>query len=409
MVPRMPLVTGQHLIAFQAYCRILQTRIAQNKAAYTKWSQLARQQSAGRYVGSGLKIHDLGPVQSQQGQILSTHLGPDFLPALYQAAFTSENTAYLYILNNFGIWGLFAAGMDPIPGGPSDTDLTRNSTNYWMVDKVALVNWIKSVADDNQVPLGNKYQEFITGDGVSLRSYTGGTDRPFTTFSPPVLFDSVNNVALINRQYINRQMNANGYPGNDFFDDYIMPVFVEQATLIAHAVASAAVVDLTSFTYAWSSDSSNLQLIYNYVSCNFQYKIGSAEPVTASFLMMTDKTGVPVCCYRHCSICGLDNQADAPFMIAFLLSQATNRPFKTYGQTYEEIQPQAGSVLGSTPSPQDASWREVVKVSSGFPSIVKGFTFFSKLWDGVKDSVKWVGKNAGSIIRLGKTVASALA
>lgn len=390
---------------FRGMVQVLQARFLKNKNTYIKWRSVVLEQSAARYVGAGMKIHDLGAVQSQSGQVLATHCGADFLPNLYNTLFANTtDRGLLRLCNTYGIWALFAVGKNiAYQGQASGTGMT-----VVQYDKAAVVDLIKSIADENQVPLGNKYQEFLTGDGVSMRAYTGGTDRSFTTFAPPIIFGD-EPPGTINRNTINRAMNANGYPGNDFFDDYVVPVFYEQAFIVTQAQAAASALSPTYKNISWASDNSIPNMTYTWVVVEWDYSINGGSVQTCSQMFLCDIYGVPISCYRHASISGLDNQSDAPFMMAFLYSQPSDRSFKLYGQAFEEIQPQSGSVLGSTPSPQDAAWREVVRISSGFPAIVKGFTFFSKLWDGVKDSVKFVSKNAGSIVKFGKLIATSVA
>jgi hypothetical protein len=419
-----------------ASMRLLRNRAIKNKAAYSKFAQVSKQQSAGRYVSSGVKLHDLGALQTQSGQILATHLGPDFIANMYNALYQGEwvpsdvlsanKNKYLLVANTLGLAAFIGMGQQPLVGGTStDTTYTADPT-----DVLAL---IRQVADDNMVPLGNFYQEFVSADGCSLRTTTNGTARPFSTNAPPVIWHDygVGSELDITTPGINRKMAANGYPNNDFWGDVVSPVLLETVMLAQPAFTGTGQTgwDLTDTQsiYKTNSEIDGFNFYYLQMTQQFTSK-GVTTPVIATkvYNFLCDSQGIPIGAYRTANLIGLDNQGDAPFMYIQAVGQDASftpgtpsgttivpgtvspRAYKLYGASWEEVQPSAGSILASTPSPVDNSWKQVTHIASGFPSITKGFTFFGKLFDGVKDAAKFVTKNAGSIIRVGKLIGSAL-
>lgn len=75
------------------------------------------------------------------------------------------------------------------------------------------------------------------------------------------------------------------------------------------------------------------------------------------------------------------------------------RQLNVYTSTFLEITVAGLSVMAQSDAPTDLSYSQLMQIANNFPVTVKGFSFFSSLWHGVKKAVHWVGQNEGSIIK----------
>jgi len=75
------------------------------------------------------------------------------------------------------------------------------------------------------------------------------------------------------------------------------------------------------------------------------------------------------------------------------------RVINCYRSSWLEMQVQGTSALYQTQAPQDASYTQLVELANNFPVTVRGFSFFSDLWSGVKKAAAWVGRNEASIVK----------
>lgn len=392
-------------------------RAQRNKYAYSKFHQVRGQSTRGRYVGSGMKMHYLGPVQTQSGQVVATHCGPDFVTSVYNSVWQGGDPVLINALNMYGI-GIFPNFGRNAPGGGPALPV---AAGFVAQDPNVIAGIFRQAAEDTQVPLGDAFQEFVTSDGVSLRTYTSGTDRPFTTMSPPAIWHGDGADTIYSATLINKALTSEGWLSNSFYDDNIQPIIDE-----CIVINTPQPLVKNGSTYPWivaadpgvkvgwgvNTQYTDFHFTYMQVGCEFQCPDypppdpgpNPGDPITFSIWLLCDERGIPLTCFRNCTLMGLEDQGDAPFMFIQGISQAASSPYKLYSQTYEEVVPMNGSILTATPSPVDYSWREVVHISAGFPSITKGFTFFSKLWDGIKSAAKWVGKNVGSVVKVAKVL-----
>jgi len=74
------------------------------------------------------------------------------------------------------------------------------------------------------------------------------------------------------------------------------------------------------------------------------------------------------------------------------------RSLNIYTANWAEIQVIGTSVMHASDSPVDPSYTQLVTLQSKFPTTVKGFSFFSNVWEGIKKAARWVKNNEASII-----------
>jgi len=366
-----------------ATCAVLFQDIVQNKIAYNRWSQVTEQQSAARVVSSGMKLHDLGAVQLGSGQLLATHCSPDFIQKLYSTVLATGAGPYSRALLTYGLGGLFALGSlsDVIVPDLTGTPIASPSAD-------ATMDIIRGVVDATQVPQGNFMQEFVAQDGCSIRSYISGTSRPMTTIPPPVVFtQEAIQTSLISPASINIYMTSVGYVGGDFYGEFVAPFYTQLATSFGRTNPAADNIWVVSY------EPNTLGEFNGVIG-----RITTSGGTDAKIYFICDINGIPLGCLQTAALLGLHDQGDAPMLYIEALGVPSNRNWKRYEVTWEEVAPAAGSVLPSTNSPVDPNWPEVVAVTQQFVSITKGFTFFGKLWQGLKSAVSFGVRNAGKIV-----------
>jgi len=380
------------LADFKAGVEVFANRQLQNTFAYGRFSQLGPKTVAGRYVSSGLKLHDLGPLETSAGQILATRCGDSLLPLAMKAA--QADPVMWKATCAYGPAVCFWQGSSP-------TDATNSAS-----PTMGIVNWqrkVKSVCDAAQTPQGNRWNEFVSSDGTSLRISTSGTDRPFANLPPPVIFQATATTTATART-INSYATTIGYEGRNFFAEYVEPIIDEVGAAYGiDTQARQGVID-------WGTDTVS-DLFFSYLG--IQWAAAGEDPAVEACILC-DINGIPLWCYQDAVSNGLQAQGDAPFMVAYANGQTAStgtgaRAFKTYGCTFEEIIPNQLNPMSATPAPNDANWDDVAKLSAAFIGVTKGFTFFSKLLDGVGDALKFTVKNGSKIFGLAKTVGSLIA
>lgn len=367
-------------------------RQRQNPYAYGRFADIGTKTVAGRYVAAGMKIHDLGAVETSAGQIQTTHCGPQFMQGIMQAMQNDVNMNRLGL--SYGPAVAFAQGS--VPSGAAGT----------LAPTMGLTAWnrtLKGVADLHQYPQGNRWQEFVTADGTSARISTAGSLRPFAQLPPPLIF-TPSSLTAVSVRGINRYASTIGYSGRNFYDEYVAPIVPEIA--LAYAIDANRAYGITWIPAAQAG------LNFNIMQVEFSAEVGPPVVTAYSVYVLCDVNGIPLWCYQDVTTCGLDEQGDAPYMCSYVSGQSSAypavRPFKTYSATWEEIIPNQSSALTATPAPQDANWDDVSRITASFVTVTKGFSFFSKLIDGVGDALKFTVKTGSKIFGLGKTVAMIL-
>jgi hypothetical protein len=376
-----------------------------------------------RYVSAGMKMHYLGAQQVVSGQVTGSHCTQDFILCVNEAiedlargaGLTEDVAANAWIIGDgarqylnfltlgFGLW----SGQQVNATDAANVQaITRN-----------VFDIVHGAAVRTSLPLGQLWEEFVTSDGTSVRAHTTGTNRPFSKMRSMPCFSWTPTVPPVGVGAFNSRMEARGYEG-DFFDERVI---FSLANFLKISFPPAGLAEVTqAYDVAWQNHAVGNGM--HYMTCNVEigFTVNGIVMPIMRFVLVSDTDGCPLSsCMYHTDL-GLDGQGDGPFFLIEATSQPQNAiagavaypvaiPYRTYYASVEESTQKVDSTVLPTISHVDPSWRQVVALTNGMPTVVKGFSFFGDLWGGVKAAAKFAVANAGSIINLAKNLAPVIA
>jgi hypothetical protein len=273
--------------------------------------------------------------------------------------------------------------------------------------------------------------EFLTSDGVSLRGYQRGTERPFhdvtkRTWTVGTGDDSWTSY-IVTQAYAERGLRGEGLSRQNIRDwlNSIASLFTPKTP----PENGDLVKEMTYFAVSSAAPTTNMPAGGTYVGLRVTYLCGVAGSdsfnyidqmpwapvdgksqdlgVTAFFLC--DSKGVPVAMRYEEDMSDLTLPGgDAPFMFFNVEGVEPDRVFKLYRASYEEMQTGGEFIVPSKFSYPDQNWETVAVLAGEFPAITKGFTFFKKLGAGLRRALGAVWKHREAISAVSSAVIAAL-
>lgn len=455
-------------------------------ASYRDWEQYETVTDLARMIGNGIKLHDLGPVETQSGQLVANHMKKEFWQQVVQhlcgelgetnstnnencrlwvcfgpLALTSRGDVNVVRFNEDAINGI-AAGLvgeigqttNPHFLSPFDSGYAQESaqqtTNFnKMVDEV------KQLTIENSVLSKDEGEEFLISDGVSLRGYHKGSDRPFHETKPPAVLIgdtlvSANNTGdVIARSGLRKEGLSveeikdwlatysnvfSGYSGDLSGGQH--PVNCIDYTTVNRALSTPVQAGWTSPTYQVATadtlpgafdatvinrnPSSEVDWLIMRVLWRTQsdvnpydigYQTGANAPVNAGVVSfhLCDSYGVPIAMrYERKYQDKYAPSGDGPYMSMLVESVSPQRPMKIYRAAYSENQISGHFLVPTRKSVVDIDFDNVALVGAEFPEITKGFTFFKSLGDGLKKAFNVIWEHRAAISAAGTIIASLL-
>lgn len=388
--------------AFSNYLACINTltkRLGENQSLVNKDYRMQRASTGVRYVGSGIKMHDIGALESTAGLILGECLKPDFIKTVSKKIMKTigdlgNDGKKLYM--GYGLAGLFSYNdLDTISGLSSPLYLGLSSTN--------LASFLKSCVQECDINQDGQQEHFPLSSGITIRGATLKSSRPFKEVDDPEdMFDNNPNVVRpvfvpdIPTWFTDQSTDAQRtvYIREKFGDNLL--VQIQNDVLSSHGVG---VDQAWNSTCSWSVNmtSTGLRFLVLYLA----YGNG-----TYGGHMLCNCVGIPV--YLVDTVL-CDNQCEQPFMSIMLEGVPNLRPLRVYTADFcERVVNQNKTDLSVSPSPQDPGFDDVYGVSRNFPVIVKGFTFFKTVWDGIKKAINFGVEHGSQIYTIGSTLASLL-
>ena len=421
---------------------------ARQRSSYENYSEWQTAAWKTRMIGSAIKAHDIGAVQTQQGLIQAMHVRPEFVERTSVEILGLDSplaTWYPKQMTDARLWACFGpvslfvkgdvptgAGLDRSAGGhiPASAStseyqqsfndvLQNNYRDYYAAlfseaDHTVYNTALSDLHDhivSHSVNNRDEGLEFLTSDGVSLRGYHKGSERPFSDTQVgtwAVGADSKSVDSWAGASSAERGLRREGLS---------MASIKEWLTGVANLFTPCTdyaniVADMTYNTYTALT---GVPGAGDYVILRVRFKTDAAGTPYGSTASNELKTG-GVCAFFLCDLHGVpiamrceEDMArqecptgDAPFMYFSIAGVENQRPFKIYRASYEEMQTVGDFIVPSKFSTADHAWSTIASIGADFPSITRGFTFFKKLGDGLKKAISAVWRNRETISEIGK-------
>jgi hypothetical protein len=329
-------------------------RFIQHQKIRDQYTKAVLQSDKFRYIGSGIKLHDIGAAETVAGRIMATHCDAmdmyDILHEIYREAldYTQPGPAQYFIRNAVGIYGGLA-GL-----------LHCAQSNEHL--KAKILGAIQTAHQST----GEGGDEFTPQQGVTMRAYTDAADRPFMNGGFPLPYTTSGAINPVIR-------NVEWYASvNESFQNFMMGT-----------VHDVSVQDIDNHgAIHTSGDATHYCVLINFTT-------SGGHPTTIAALIKGD--GRPW--WETDRDLWTQSQGDKGLMCIAATLMAPDRALSCYTSQWDEIVPGNDSLLTTFRSPVDTAWTSIAQIGAQFPHTVKGFTFFKKLWKAVRQAATFFQKN----------------
>lgn len=334
-----------------------------DKDSYTRYIKQLDECIEIRMVGAGIRVHDLGALQTQSGQVVARHAdSARFLKNYARQMINSVFSGNDQLIISTGLSTIMHCGQVG----------TLYANSHTRVKRDALLAAQEQAGFD-----GNNY---TAHDGVTLRMYKRGSQRPFHAKPRQILYPA-------------SETRSDRYPTDARSTSLLARVFTKVGA------GNLGVSELTTtsglFKFLVIQPLSGTSANTNYANSPALLLFNDGEVVSAveedNFDLMDGDAGL--------------------MMIQYLGLEASRKLLYQDSFYYEGVV-KGDSLLNPTPSPIDPGWERVCMLADQFPHTAKGFSFFTKMWGAVKKSANWLAENAEKVSKVvvaGANVAKLLA
>lgn len=356
--------------------------------------EIYKQFTRHRFVGSGVRLHDLGTADTQQGELKAKQVKSDdfyryvrqAVDALVQQQVSPER-AQMQLYQMGGtvvpfIIKLAAQGSaDPVVAGLGLNGLTAE----WA--RAIVEQAVTECKEQN----GDNGFSYILAEGITQRAYIRQAARPFVRKPHNVILpadtNGVGNCRALDPRSVSK---INQYFGGKQNCVYTQNNLADGRNYFTLEWAPGILADATNFA-------ANPHLPNNV----------SLRPFSP--LLCTDTGEV----YDAVQEDDWDNmQGDAGLMVFQFQTVGASRPLRLERSFYGEAIVSGNSIMAGTMSPYDAGFQHAIGLSNAWPYVKSGFSFWSSIWHGIKEAASFAVnhiEDATKIVTAGATLAKAFA
>lgn len=324
-----------------------------------------------RYVGAGVRLHDLGAADSQQGELKARQLksGEFFRyirdKLLQKIGETTNASLHAQYMRQYQ---MMAGMVVQIIVGQANTNVTQQVLPA-AVDAAWCQQVVADAIQNTREYAGDNGESYILAEGITQRTYTKSAARPFVRKPHDCILsgnDPVPRMADERSKAFAQAYFGAGYAGNLAYTPLNLPNGKQILSLNWNATFQAqANVFNTDAPGGNTGMSANP---YNPLLCTNTGEIyGAVEE--------DDWEGM---------------QGDAGLMMFELQSVGANRNIRLEHTYTGEAVSKGNSVFEGSQSPYDPQFNTAIQVANHWPYVRSGFSFFSDVWSGLKSVGRFV-------------------